>query len=329
MSSISPLTKGQGAISVQMDTAKQQILSEQFKAYAEYTSQALVDLVKEEAALTCREAMIYSPSLDLSGGRGDTKAAETAGDQAVAADIRSVIVSDNKSLAASVSPATGSGAKFAKWKQGKRPKSGGSIIQKIYDDQDFARAYSRARNLFINRAFNLVGPGGIKEEHERERRFYRGRIRRNGGPSTKLSAGSQKIANESAIKSYIKTRQKRVGFMKAGWFAAINKLGAPKINGVRKNFGIKGLPAWIKRHAASHGQVSIVGGELAASGKLSGGDRRLNIIVKNDLGNIFGAAARAATASKVLFVRAGKLGLRLGHFQKIAADRFNTGQPQG
>jgi hypothetical protein len=116
--------------------------------------------------------------------------------------------------------------------------------------------------------------------------------------------------------------------MKAGWFAAINKLGAPKINGVRKNFGVKALPAWIKRHASNYGQVSIVGAELAAAGTLSPGDKRLNIIVKNDIGNIFGAATRAATAAKVLFVRAGKLSARVGHFQKIAADRFNSGQKQ-
>ena len=324
--SVSPLTKGSSAVSVQMDTHKQQILSEQFKAYAKYTGQALVDLVKEEAALTCREAMVYSPPLDQGGGQGDKRAAEVQGDMAIAFDVRSVVMADNKSLAASVSPASGSGAKFAKWKQGKRPKQG--LLQKIYDDQDFARAYSKARNLFIYRAYNLVGPGGIKEEHDRERRLYRGRIRRNNGPSTKNSPGSQKIANESAIKAYIKTRQKRVGFMKAGWFAAINKLGAPKINGVRKNFGVKGLPSWIKRHASSHGQVSIVGAELAAAGTLAPGDRRLNIIVKNDIGNIFGAAARAATATKVLFVRAGKLNARVGHFQKIAADRFNSGQAQ-
>jgi hypothetical protein len=323
---VSPLTKGNSPIAVEMDTAKQQILSAAFAEYAKFTGQALVDLVKEEAALTCREAMVYSPPLDEGGGQGDKRAAEVQGDMAVAFDIRSVVMTDNKSLAASVSPATGSGNKFAKWKAGKRPKQG--LLQKIYDDQDFARAYSKARNLFLYRAFNLVGPGGIKEEHERERRFYRGRIRRNNGPSTKNNQGSQKIAPESAIKAYIKTRQKRVGFMKAGWFAAINKLGAPKINGVRKNFGVKGLPSWIKRHASNYGQVSIAGGELAALGQLSPGDKRLNIIVRNDIGNIFGAAQRAATATKVLFVRAGKMGARIGHFQKIAADRFNSGQKQ-
>jgi len=323
----SPLMAGQGKVYVEFDRLSQDLLSAQFADYAKFTGQALVDLVKEEAALTCREAMVYSPPLDgEGGGQGDKKIAETWGNAAVARDVQSVIMPDSKSLAAAVSPATGSGNKFAKWKQGKRPKAG--VLQKIYDDQDFARSYSKARNLFIYRAYNLVGPVGIKEEHDRERRFYRGRIRRNNGPSTKASPGSQKIAPESAIKQYIKTRQRRVGFMKAGWFAAINKLGAPKINGVRKNFGVKALPAWIKRHASNYGQVSIVGAELAAAGTLSPGDKRLNIIVKNDIGNIFGAATRAATAAKVLFVRAGKLSARVGHFQKIAADRFNSGQKQ-
>lgn len=326
MSAVSPLVTSRSGFSVELDRVLQKGLADSFADYAKFTSQALIDLVKEEAALTCREAMVYSPPLDgAGGGQGDKKIAETWGNAAVARDVQAVIMPDNKSLAASVSPATGSGNKFAKWKAGKRPKQG--ILQQIYDDQDFARAYSKARNLFLYRAFNLVGPGGIKEEHERERRFYRGRIRRNNGPSTKHSQGSQKIAPESAIKAYIKTRQRRVGFMKAGWFAAINKLGAPKINGIRKNFGIKGLPSWIKRHASNYGQVGIVGGH-STQGKLEPVDKRLTIVVRNDIGNIFGAATRAATATKVLFVRAGKLGARVGHFQKIAAERFNAGQKQ-
>jgi hypothetical protein len=325
--SVSPLTKGNSAIAVKMDTAKQEILSAAFAEYAKFTGQALVDLVKEEAALTCRAAMVYSPPLDGSaGGQGDKKIAETWGNAAVAMDIRSVVTPDSKSLAAAVAPGTGNGHKFARWKAGKRPKAG--LLQKIYDDQDFAKSYNKARNLFANRAVNLVSANGLKMEHQRERNNYRGRIRRNNGPSVKHMPDRQKIAAEGTIKAYIRTRQKRVGFMKAGWLTAIARLGAPKINGVPKNFGVKGLPAWIKRHASGHGQVTIQGGELAAMGQLSPGDKRLNIIVRNDIGNIFGAATRAATATKVLFVRAGKMGARIGRFQKIAADRFNSGQKQ-
>jgi len=327
MSAISPLVTSRSGFSIELDRTLQQGLADSFAAYAKQTGQALVDLVKEEAALTCREAMVYSPPLDGSaGGQGDKKIAETWGNAAVDRDVRAVIVPDSKSLAAAVAPGSGSGNKFAKWKAGKRPKEG--ILQKLYDDQDFARAYAKARNLFLYRPANLVAADGIKQAHDRERNFYRGRIRRNNGPSTKRDPANQKIAAEREIKSYIKTRQKRVGFMKAGWLTAIAKLGRPVINGVPKNFGIKGLPGWITRHASGHGQVNIVGAELAAAGSLSPGDKRLNIIVKNDIGNIFGAAARADTATKVLLVRSGKMGARIGHFQKIAADRFNTGQKQ-
>jgi len=324
---VSPLTKGNSQFAVEFDRHKQELLAAQFADYAKFTGQALVDLVKEEAALTCRAAMVFSPPLDgEGGGQGDKKIAETWGNAAVAGDVRAVITPDSKSLAASVAPGSGSGQKFARWKAGKRPKAG--LLQKIYDDKDFARSYNKARNLFLYRTTNLVGADGIKQEHEKERRFYRGRIKRNNGPSTKSMPENRKIAAESAIKAYIKTRQKRVGFMKAGWLTTIYKLGPPKINGVPKNFGVKALPAWIKRHAAGHGQVSIVGAELAAAGTLSPGDKRLNIIVKNDIGNIFGAATRAATATRVLLERAGNLSLRVGHFQKIAAQRFNSGQKQ-
>jgi hypothetical protein len=324
---VSPLTKGNSPIAVEFDKHKQELLSAQFADYAKFTGQALVDLVKEEAALTCRAAMVFSPPMDgAGGGQGDKKIAETWGNAAVAGDVRAVITPDSKSLAASVAAGSGNGQKFARWKAGKRPKAG--LLQKIYDDNDFARSYNKARNLFLYRTTNLVAGDGIKMEHEKERRFYRGRIKRNNGPSTKSMPEYRKIAAESAIKSYVKNRQKRVGFMKAGWLTAIYKLGAPKINGVPKNFGVKALPSWIKRHASGHGQVSIVGAELTAAGTLSPGDKRLNIIVKNDIGNIFGAATRAATATRVLLERAGNLGLRVGHFQKIAAERFNSGQKQ-
>jgi hypothetical protein len=116
--------------------------------------------------------------------------------------------------------------------------------------------------------------------------------------------------------------------MKAGWLACIAKIGPPMISGIPKNFGVKALPSWIKRHAAGHGQVSIVGGDIATAGKLDRGENRMNIIVKNDIGNIFGAAERAATATQVLMVRAGKLQARAGVFQRIAAQRFNSGQQQ-
>lgn len=324
---VSPLTTGNDKFSVHLDKMKQDALTAAFAEYAKFTGQALVDLVKEEAALTCREAMVYSPPLDGSaGGQGDKKIAETWGNAAVERDIRSVITPDSKSLAAAVAPGSGNGNKFAKWKAGKRPREG--ILQKLYDDQDFARSYAKARNLFLHRPANLVGVDGIKSAHNRERNLYRGRIRRNNGPSTKRMPENQKIAAERDIKAYIKTRQKQVGFMKAGWLTAIARLGTPKINGVPKNFGVKGLPAWIKRHSSGHGQVAIQGGEVAAMAQVSPGDKRLNIIVRNDIGNIFRAAERADTATKVLFARAGKMGARIGHFQKIAADRFNAGQKQ-
>jgi hypothetical protein len=328
MKPVSPLVKGSGPISVEVDQKAQAELAKQFAAYAKQTSQLLVDLVKEEAALTCREAINLSPPLDgANGGQGDKKIAETWGDAAVERDVRAVVVPDSKMLSAAVHPATGNGAKFAKWKAGKRPKAG--ILQKIYDDQDYGKAYNKARQLFSNRAVNVIPGSAIQAEHDRERRLYRGRIRRNGGPSTKQSPDRMKISTEGAIKDYIKKRKLRVGFMKSGWLAVIAKLGKPVINGVPKNFGVKAMPAWIKRHAASHGQVTIIGDNTAYSGLITAGDKRLNIIIKNDYGNMFGAADRAATAMKVLLNRSGKLAARAGHFQKIAAEKFNAGQPQG
>jgi len=105
--------------------------------------------------------------------------------------------------------------------------------------------------------------------------------------------------------------------MKAGWIAAINKIGTPKINGVEKKFGLRKMPVWVSRHNAGHGAVGLNVVNAAAND--------VYLTVRNDLGNIFGVGYLAGTRRFVIGVRSGKMSARMRHFMRIAIEKANKG----
>jgi len=287
-------------------------LQRSFSDYQNETRQIVEDVLKEESALTAREAMVYTPPMDgQSGGKGDTKTAERWGNFAVQADILSVVSYENKALSAAVGP-SGSSKKFADWKAGLRPKKPG-IIQKIYDDENFGRAYNKAKQLLSHngKLEILKTQAQIKKTHDYERSMYRGRIRKNGGGKNIPS-----LANPAQLQDYIKKRQERVGWMKSGWYDAIKKIGPARINGMPKNFGLKDLPQFITRHSNGLGDVGI--NIVYGTGGLS------SIVIKNNIGNIFGVAYQANTYLKVVSTRSGKMKRRMEYFQRAAIAKFKT-----
>ena len=287
-------------------------LQRKFGDFKKETRQIVEDVLKEESCLTAREAMVYTPPMDGSGGgKGDTKTAEKWGNMAVEKDILSVVSYENKALSSAVGP-SGSSRKFADWKNGLRPKKPG-IIQKIYDDNNFGRAYNKAKQLLSHNTKLTIyrTQAQIKQEHDSQRQKYRGRIRKNGGGKS-IPA----LANAAQLKAYIKLRQQRVGYMKAGWLDAIRKIGPATINGMPKNFGLKDLPSFISRHPNGHGKVGI---EITQG---TGG--RSAIIIRNDIGNIFKVADMANTYFKVIQARTGKMARRMQHFQRAAIEKFNN-----
>lgn len=291
-------------------------LGQVMKGFKEYTKQAIEDLTKEEAALTCREAIRMSAPMDGdSGGKGDKKVAQRWGNAAVENDIRSFVNPGNNMLAAAVGGGTPSRKKFNQWKSGKPPKSTG-IIAKIYADANVERAYAKACNLFRNwnmKSNVIANEQQLKAIHDKLRSQYKGRIRKNRGPKLQVPY----IAPEKMIKDYIIKRQERVGWMKAGWYHAIKTIGPPKINGVEKNFGVKDLPVWITRHSSTFGRSSMT--------KTGNGNQTI-INVANDIGNIFGKAHESDTENLVMKNRSGKMQRRIQHFMRIAIDKANKGQ---
>lgn len=286
-------------------------LQRSFGDYKKETRQIVEDVLKEESALTAREAMIYTPPMILGGGKGDTDKARVVGDNAVQQDILSVVSYENKSLTAAVGP-SGNSRKFADWKSGLRPKKPG-VIQKIYDDANFNRAYNKAKQLLSKNTKSdiLTTTAQIKKIHDAQRAMYKGRIRKNGG-----GKGIPALANPAQLKDYIKKRQERVGWMKSGWYDAIRKIGPATINGMPKNFGLKDLPQFITRHVNGYGQVGIQ--------MTTGTGGRSAIVIKNNIGNIFGVAYQANTYLKVVSARSGKMKRRMQHFQRAAIEKFKN-----
>lgn len=313
-------------VEIIVNKALQDRLIKVYQDFGAYTQQLCEDLVKEEGALTCREAINYSPPLDgKSGGKGDKKIAQRWGNWAVENDIRLVVSDDSRSLAAAVA---GSNArqKFNKWKSGYPPNVSG-IVKKIWDDQDNERAFKKAQNLFgrwAGQRLNLIASETeLKLRHERIRANYKGRIRKNGGHDVirgGVKGEAPAYADRKMIEAYIKKRQERVGFMKAGWVDAIHKIGRPKINDVPKNFGLRKLPDWVTRHKSGHGGVGL-------NTYKGAGVNNVMMTVRNDLGNIFGVGYLAGTKTYVMAVRAGKMTKRMNHLMRAAIDKANRNQP--
>lgn len=311
-----------GDIEIKVNRTLAETLVRSYKDFGAYTAQLTEDLVKEEAALTCREAINYSPPLDgEKGGKGDKKIAERWGNWAVANDIMSVVAEDSKSLAVAVNSSSNGFDKFRAWRQGNPPKSQG-ILMKIWQDQNVQRAYARAKVLMRkwngSRNHQVLNAGSLEARHNRIRGLYRGRINKNGGSKVMGTSEAYAFAPAKVIKDYIKKRQQRVGWMKAGWVTAINKIGKPKINGIEKSFGLRKLPSWITRHSAGHGSVGF--------NKYQTNSNNILITVRNDLGNIFGVGYLAGTKRWVMGARAGKLQRRLNHFMHLAIKKANNGQ---
>lgn len=298
-------------------------LSRSFKGFADYTKQLTEDLVKEEGALTCREAIRYSPPLDgASGGKGDKKIAERWGNWAVANDILRVVTEDSKSAAVAVNARSGAFDKYVAWRNGKPPKTGG-LMYKLWADQDVRRSFARAKVLL--RKFNgsrnhqVLNEPSLEARHNRIRNLYKGRIGKNTKGKQIMGASEPyAFAPFKVIKDYIKKRQQRVGWMKAGWVATIHKIGKPKINGIDKAFGLRKMPTWITRHNANHGAVSL--------NKYQTNSNNVMMTVRNDLGDVFGVSYLAGTKRYVMGARSGKLQRRLNHFMRIAIEKANNGQ---
>jgi hypothetical protein len=267
------------------------------RQFAANTGQTMRDAALEQAALACQDAATFTPPLPKGGGRGLSKAAEVAGNNAVAGDIKKMFVAANdRSSNSAASLLTNQLAYATKTNDvglfnkviGKGSlqalKNLSPIMRKIANDRDYDRAFKKAKNYFntTNPVMTEYGQGFVEElrpPHNRIKGKFGGRI----GKSVRPVKLKMLVESKSELDQYIRDRQQMVGMIKAGWASALRSLPKPVINGVPKDFGVQLLKvAWINRHNRVLGRNSLMANEKV-----------VELSVTNTEGNVNGIADAA------------------------------------
>lgn len=220
-----------------------------------------------EAALMCRDAIIFTPPFVAGGGGGETKQAELVGRLAVERDISSIFVAKNdkaRITAAVLLNNIASSAKrrnygdFAKALQAANDKTiqfDALIPKKIAADSDTLRAYKKAQNFF-NRSSAMLGIETVSDlslVHNRVKRLTRqGKTRIEKGRGDYL--GKFLVKSKGELNAYIKERQNEVGKLKSGWWNVMQVIPKPKKKGVDQNFGRKGVASYVKKFTGNNFQ---------------------------------------------------------------------------
>lgn len=295
--------------------------------FAARTKQTMRDAMLEQAALACQDAATFTPPLPKGGGRGLSKAAQTAGDNAVAGDIRKLYVAANDRNSNSASALLTNQLAYATKANdyslfnkvignGKLQALKGlsPILRKIANDQDYARAFAKARNYFntTNPVRTEYGQGFVQElrpPHNRIKDKFGGRIGKNVRP-TKVK---MLVESKGDLDAYIKQRQAMVGYIKSGWASALKSLPKPMINGVPKDFGVDLLAvAWINRHTASGLGMS----------RVTADQRHVEVLVRNNRGNVNDIAVDARVIQLVVANRMKQMKARVNRHFKDDVDDF-------
>lgn len=284
--------------------------------FASKTGQTMRDACLEQAALMCQDAATFTPPMPKGGGRGLSKAAQTAGDNAVAGDIRKIFVAANDRNTQSASALLTNQLAYATKANdislfnniiGKGTlqalKGLSPIMRKIANDQDYDRAFRKAKNYFntTNPVRTEYGQGFVQElraPHNRIKGKFGGRIGKNVRP-TKIKL---LVETKGDLASYIKERQAMVGMVKSGWASALRSLPKPKINGIEKNFGTDLLAvAWINRHA-TRGTSNVASDSQ---------NKLIEVSVTNSLGNVNNIGVDASVIPLVIVNRRKQMALRM------------------
>ena len=292
--------------------------------FASKTSQSMRDATLEQAALICEDAAKFTPPMPKGGGRGLSLPAKTAGEEAVAGDIKKLFVAANDRTTTSATGLLTNQLAYATKSNdiglfnriiGKGTlaalKGLSPIMRKIADDQDHARAFAKAKNYFntTNPVKTDYGQGfvaDLRPAHDRIKGKFGGRIGKNVRP-VKIK---MLVESKGDLAAYIKERQTMVGMVKSGWASALRSLPKPVINGIPKNFGVDLLNvAWINRHAVRGTSNLVVDNQV----------KSIELTVTNSLGNINNIGVDASVIPLVIVNRRKQMGLRMRKHLKDAA----------
>ena len=314
-------------VSVSISPKSQAEFIAALRQFAANTGQTMRDAALEQAALACQDAATFTPPLPKGGGRGLSKAAQVAGDNAVAGDIKKMFVAANdRSSNSAAALLTNQLAYATKTNDiglfnkviGKGSlqalKNLPPIMRKIANDRDYDRAFKKAKNYFntTNPVMTDYGQGFVQElrpPHNRIKGKFGGRI----GKSVRPVKLKMLVESKSDLDQYIRDRQAMVGMIKAGWASALRSLPKPVINGVPKDFGVKLLSvAWINRHNRVLGRNSLTANEKV-----------VELSVTNTQGNVNGIATDADVLGLVYANRVKQMKARFEKHMNSTIQRAN------
>ena len=314
-------------VSVSISPKSQAEFIAALRQFAANTGQTMRDAALEQAALACQDAATFTPPLPKGGGRGLSKAAQTAGDNAVAGDIKKMFVAANDRNSNSAAALLTNQLAYATKTNdiglfnkviGKGSlqalKSLPPIMRKIANDRDYDRAFKKAKNYFntTNPVMTDYGQGFVNElrpPHNRIKGKFGGRI----GKSVRPVKLKMLVESKSDLDQYIRDRQAMVGMIKAGWASALRSLPKPVINGVPKDFGVKLLSvAWINRH-----------NRVLGTNKLTANEKVVELSVTNTQGNVNGIATDADVLGLVYANRVKQMKARFERHMNSTIQRAN------
>jgi hypothetical protein len=297
------------------------------RQFAANTGQTMRDAALEQAALACQDAATFTPPLPKGGGRGLSKAAQVAGDNAVAGDIKKMFVAANDRSANSAAALLTNQLAYATKTNdiglfnkviGKGSlqalKNLPPIMRKIANDRDYDRAFKKAKNYFntTNPVMTDYGQGFVQElrpPHNRIKGKFGGRI----GKSVRPVKLKMLVDSKSDLDQYIRDRQAMVGMIKAGWASALRSLPKPVINGVPKDFGVQLLKvAWINRH-----------NQVRGTNTLTATEKVVELSVTNTQGNVNGIATDADVLGLVYANRVKQMKARFEKHMNSTIQRAN------
>lgn len=314
-------------VSVSISPKSQAEFIAALRQFAANTGQTMRDAALEQAALACQDAATFTPPLPKGGGRGLSKAAQVAGDNAVAGDIKKMFVAANdrnsNSAAALLTNQLAYATKTNDIGLFNKVIGKGSlqalknlppIMRKIANDRDYDRAFKKAKNYFntTNPVMTDYGQGFVQElrpPHNRIKGKFGGRI----GKSVRPVKLKMLVESKSDLDQYIRDRQAMVGMIKAGWASALRSLPKPVINGVPKDFGVKLLSvAWINRH-----------NRVLGTNKLTANEKVVELSVTNTQGNVNGIATDADVLGLVYANRVKQMKARFEKHMNSTIQRAN------
>ena len=296
-------------ISIQTGLHTSKRLAQSLMGFRAHIKDLEREMLKQEAALAARAFIKFSPPIPMGGGMGDTRAAKLQGMIAVDRDIRSIFAPLNATLRSALDPTYGGMQAFMQWRN--KPLRGGkvsAVLEAIHQDPVPERAFNKARNLYqskgrpSNRGFVLTEASELSAKHKQQRKTYRGRITRKGGPDQDIQQHPY-FAEPRILDRYIASQQARVGYLQSGWLKVILSIGQPRIRGMLVNSGQKNLP----RHLYSLSGWGDVRYSSGFHSKFSGMSPADTITIRNPSGNINGVGDDSQTKMKVIQYRQNQL----------------------